>query len=151
MPNEPFRIYCAVYLLLFDGECVLLAGRRGTGFEDGNYGLVSGHMDGSETARAAMRREAWEEAGIVVHEHDLELALTMHRYSPDREYIDLFFVGRSWEGEPQVREPHKCDELQWFRASELPENVVPYVREAIDCYLRSARYCEVGWETGEMR
>ena len=58
-----FRLIPEVYLLLLDGDRILLLRRYRTGYEDGNYGLVAGHVDGNEPASAAMVREAAEEAG----------------------------------------------------------------------------------------
>jgi 8-oxo-dGTP pyrophosphatase MutT (NUDIX family) len=142
---DPFRPYCAVQLVLLRDEHVLLARRANTGFEDGNYGLVAGHIEGDEPARAAMAREAFEEAGIRIDPDALQLSLTMHRHAPDREYIDLFFVARDWLGEPTVGERDKCDRLEWFALGSLPPNTIPYIGYAIDCIRAGAAYCETGW------
>ncbi|MEK7464953.1 MAG: NUDIX domain-containing protein, partial [Patescibacteria group bacterium] len=98
--KERFTIVPAVYLILIrDGE-VLLGRRRNTGFHDGEYMLPSGHVDGGETFREAMIREAKEEIGIVLDSKDLRLVHTMHRKSGEQERGDFFFTTERWEGEP---------------------------------------------------
>ena len=105
---------------------------------------VAGHVDGSEPARAAMVREAREEAGVVINPSALELRHVMHRRS-DRESVGFFFACRAWSGEPINREPHKCDDLRWFPTDALPDNTIPYVRQAIGCALADEPYSEFGW------
>jgi 8-oxo-dGTP pyrophosphatase MutT (NUDIX family) len=64
--RNSFKIIPSVYLLLFKGNQVLLSKRANTGYEDGNYGLVSGHVESNETLREAMVREAAEEVGLTL-------------------------------------------------------------------------------------
>ena len=141
---ERFRLVPEVYLLLMDERGILLSRRYRTGYEDGNYSVVAGHVDGDEPARAAMVREAREEAGIAIEPAALVLRHVMHRRS-DRESVGFFFSCRAWAGEPVNREPHKCDDLRWFPTAALPANTVPYVRRAIACALAGHPYSEFGW------
>lgn len=147
MPNNTkFRIYAAAYLVLENDEHVLLLKRSHTGYQDGNYSLVAGHLDGAETARQSIIREASEEAGIKLHPEDLEVVHLMHRFSPTREYFDIFLRGKKWSGEIVNKEPNKCDELKWFPLDELPINMVPEVRLALENIARGEFYSEFGWE-----
>ncbi|MFA6194150.1 MAG: NUDIX domain-containing protein [Patescibacteria group bacterium] len=146
LKQERFKLIASVYALLIKDDRILLLRRFQTGYEDGNYGLVAGHVDGRETMKEAMMREAREEAGIDINDNDLELALTMHRWCGDHERIDLFFKVKEWIGIPKNMEPEKCDELSWFPLDKLPNNTIHYIRTAIDCYLKDKSYCEFGWE-----
>ncbi|WP_058301971.1 NUDIX hydrolase [Gorillibacterium timonense] len=138
------RVPCAVHLFLWRGEEILLLRRFQTGYEDGNYSVVAGHLDGEEEVKAAMIREAWEEAGIVIEPDNLEVAGVMHRRS-DEERIDFFLNCSSWKGEIQNKEPDKCDELRWVHKDELPPNVIPYVRKALDNTLSGKWFTSFGW------
>lgn len=142
-----FRLVPAVHLFLMRDAHVLLARRCNTGFEDGNYSVIAGHLDGGETAIDAMVREAREEAGIVVHPADLRFVHVMHRRS-ESERIDLFFAASAWEGSPGIAEPDRCDDMRWFPVTGLPGNMVPYVRAALERVRSGASYSEFGWGAG---
>lgn len=139
-----FTLIPEVHLLLFDGDRVLLLRRHNTGYEDGNYSVVAGHIDGGETARAAMCREAFEEAGIDIDPGELKFCHVVHRLGTE-ERVSFFFSARSWRGEPSNREPDKCSELAWFPTASLPDNLVAYVRHAIGQVARGETYSEFGW------
>ncbi len=144
MTPERFRAVVAVHLLLLRGEDVLLLRRANTGYEDGNYSVIAGHLDGNESASQAMVREALEEAGIVVAPADLRFAHVMHRKESDQadERIDLFFATTQWQGAPEIGEPEKSSELRWAALDALPPNMVPYVRAALDHFRQHRVYAE---------
>lgn len=123
----------------------MLLRRFHTGFEDGNYSVPAGHLDGGETVREAAIREALEEIGVRIDLKDISFATVMHRRSND-ERVDFFVHIKNWEGEPFNAEPEKCDELGWYDLNAMPENTIPYVRKAIGNYLEKIPFEEFGWE-----
>ncbi len=139
-----FTLIPEVHLLLFKEGRVLLLRRHNTGYEDGNYSVVAGHVDGGETARSAMAREAAEEAGLDIRPDQLHMCHVIHRRAAD-ERISFFFTADHWRGEPQNREPQKCSELAWFAVNALPPNVIPYIRHAIQSAALGDKYSEFGW------
>jgi 8-oxo-dGTP pyrophosphatase MutT (NUDIX family) len=142
--RRAFYLIPEVHLLLErDGE-VLLLKRANTGYEDGNYSLVAGHMDGGETAREAMAREAMEEAGLLILPEDLDLVHIIHRKS-EQERLSFFFRPRKYQRQPLNMEPDKCDELAWFASGALPDNLIPYIRHALEQCQRHQVYSEFGW------
>ena len=124
----------AAYVVLRSGDKVLLARRFKTGYMDGMYSLPSGHVDGGEPADVAACREAKEEIGLDLNPADLRLVHAMHRKAQedDHERVDFFFAVTKWAGEPTNMEPDKCDELKWVNITELPENTIGVVRQAIE-------------------
>lgn len=144
MQKERFKIKVAVYLLLIKDEKVLLSRRFNTGWMDGKYSLISGHLDGNETVSTAMIRESFEEAKIKIKKEDLIPATVIDRNS-DQEYIDFFFVSNKWIGEITIGEPEKCDDLSWFSIDNLPDNLLPYIKEAIENYKNKIAFFESGW------
>lgn len=142
----------AVHLLLITPEeNILLIRRANTGYMDGNYSVPAGHIEAGESATETMARESSEEVGINLDYRKLRLVHTMHRRSVgddciNSERVDFFFTIDKWEGKPRNLEPHKCDDVSWHHIRCLPENVVSYVRTAIELYQISAPFSEIGWE-----
>lgn len=137
-PAERTLLVAAAYVVLQRGDEVLLQLRAGTGYLDGHWAVLAGHLERDETIVAAAAREAAEESGVVVAEADLEPLTTLHRLWPGGPQIeqrcDVFFRARRWTGEPTILEPHRCADMRWFRLDALPEPVVPHER-AVLAYL----------------
>lgn len=141
-PRFPFA--SSVHLFLVRVPRVLLLRRWNTGYEDGNYSVPAGHLDGGEQVTQAPIREAREETGIEISPDDLEVVGIMHRKAED-ERIDFFVAATRWAGEPRNCEPDKCDQLRWVDIDNLPENVIPYVRRALENYQAGRWFDSFGW------
>ncbi len=137
--------FTASYILFLKDDQVLLSRRYQTGFEDGNYSLPAGHTEPGESFTAALIREIQEETGVELQQEQITVAHIMHRKAVGRENIDVFYTVRHWTGTPENREPEKCDDLSWFSATALPDNTIPYVRQAIDCAIAGISYSEHGF------
>lgn len=147
----------AVHLFLTRRNDILLSRRANTGYYDGWWSVPAGHIEPGEPATTAMIREAHEEIGITILDPDvLTLGHIMHRRSVDTdctnsERVDFFYTLPCWLyngndfGEPVNREPRKCDRLGWFPINALPQDTVPYVRDAITFSYHGRVYSESGW------
>lgn len=141
----------AVHVLLVRDGRILLLRRANTGYEDGNYSVIAGHVERGEQVIETAVREAREEAGIEIATADMRIAGVMHRRAED-DRIDFFVAAERWSGEPRIAEPGKCDDLRWFAIGAVPANVVPYVRRAIEKhadYGEATWFESYGWEDGE--
>ncbi len=143
--TQRFTYIGSGYLFLIKDGKILLQRRYNTGFEDGNYGVPAGHLDGGETAREGCAREIKEEIGITIVPEDLEVVHVMFRKASKDERIDFFMVASNYEGEIVNTEPEKCDDLSWFALDDLPANIVEYVRVALEHYKNGLQYSEYGW------
>src|SRR5688500_8188790 len=119
MRQSRFTFVSSVHLVLVRDQHVLLLRRLNTGYEDGNYSVPAGHLDGGEQVKQAAIREAREEIGCEIAPEDLDVVGIMHRKADD-ERIDFFVVATRWEGEPRNCEPDKCDQLRWVDIGNLP-------------------------------
>jgi 8-oxo-dGTP pyrophosphatase MutT (NUDIX family) len=154
MTAERFRLKPAVHVLLVRDDHVLLLRREHTGYEDGNYSVIAGHLDGGEEVKTAAIREAREEAGIAIAPDNLRVVGVMHRFSqratgPD-ERINFFVAAERWSGAIVNAEPEKCGDLSWFAVDALPSNTIPYVRRAIANYRAGRWFDSFGWESANV-
>lgn len=151
MSETRFTLRTAAYLLLIKNDQILLLRRFNTGWQDGKYSVPAGHLDGGETVREAMVREAREEAGLTIQKEDLDVVHVMHRKSVNEtvgsvEYIDFFLVPKKWQGTPTLMEPDRCDDLSFYPLHTLPQNMLSCIRQAIECYQNHEFYSEFGWK-----
>ena len=131
-----------VYLLLIKKKTsVLLSLRKNTGYCDGYYGLVSGHVEEEELATAALMREAREEIGADLSLHPLRAVHFMHRKT-DRANLDIFFACHVSDLHFSNQEPEKCGGLTFYPLDALPANIIPYIAQAIQAYKACQYYSE---------
>ena len=145
MTNQRHTVIPVSYLLLERDGKYLLTRRYNTGYRDGQYSLVAGHVDKGESFTCAMVRESHEEIGIIVNEKELDIVHIMHRREDDNERVDVFLRARSWSGEIINCEPEKCDELVWAAGNALPRNTVPYIVTMFEHMRNGIFYSEYGW------
>ena len=134
-----FAIVPAAYLLLMRGEGAdlqVLLQQRGPdlSFRPGHWATAAaGHVEPGESVFTAGAREALEELGIGVDATDITPLCAMQRTLPGvsdpiEQRVDFFLTTRRWTGTPEIREPHKCTAIGWYRPSALPEPMVPHER-----------------------
>jgi 8-oxo-dGTP diphosphatase len=139
-------LYGSVHVLFYrnDGE-VLLLQRQNTGFEDGKWSVVAGRMDGGEEVISAAIREAWEESGVEISPNEIKIVGVMHRKNRDSEWIDFFLIVNSWTGQITNAEPHKCAQLKWFHLNDLPDNMISYIKLAVEKNHNEMWFESIGW------
>ncbi len=145
MAKERHKIIPSSYLVLIKDGKVLLGRRCNTGYEDGKYGLPAGHGEKNESFTQTVIREVKEEIGIDLKPEDLKVIHVMHRYGGENnERVDAFFTAEKYGGEITNMEPEKCDELSWHDLNNLPENIIPYIKIAIENIKNKVFYSELG-------
>lgn len=145
MKRERYNLSIAVFIVLRKGDDIYMIRRAYTGWMDGFYSLPAGGLEYGETLAQAAAREAWEETGIRLSVGKLTLGHTIHVWTEDRSWIGHFFICDEWDGMPYIAEPDKHSEPGWHSISVLPEQTIPYVKQALDCLQRGETYSEYGW------
>jgi 8-oxo-dGTP pyrophosphatase MutT (NUDIX family) len=135
----------STYILFVRDETdILLQRRLNTGYEDGNYGIPSGHVERGESPSQAALREAIEEVGVTIAPVDLSMAHIMYRFnlSNGEDRVCFFHRAALWQGVPENKEVNKCDDLRWFPLNNLPKNTIEHVRAAIEYIRKGVFYSE---------
>lgn len=149
--GEILTVTPGVYVIMLRGETALFLRRLNTTYQLGMRMLPGGGVRSNEPISAAGVRELQEEVGVGVEVEDLKPIHCMYRPPHDETGVraDYFFVTDTWEGEPKINEPHKCDQLSWLPLNDLPDSVPEYVRVAIGHWLGGRIYSEYGWSSAE--
>ncbi len=151
MQTKRHKIVPASYLIFIKKHKILLLRRYNTGYRDGQYGLVAGHLHHKESFIKAVIREAKEEANVSIQKNNLKVIHVMNRYEPKNnkaelaDRIDVFFLVKKWRGKIKNLEPHKCDDLRWFPINKLPKNTIPYVKQTLNNFKKKIFYSEYGY------
>ncbi|HET8709228.1 MAG TPA: NUDIX domain-containing protein [Candidatus Saccharimonadales bacterium] len=135
----------SAYVLFRNGSLLAFVKRAKTGWMDNHYGLPSGRVDEGESFTQAAIREAKEEVGVMIQAEDLVPVLTWQRHYTDGDWVDVIFEALKWEGELINAEPHLHSEVTWLDSANLPDNVIPEIKFALDKIAAGKTYAEYGW------
>ena len=99
----------------------MLFGKRRGSHGAGTWALPGGHLEFGESVEGCAIREVAEETGLVVQ------SVRFGPYTNDifkherKHYVTLFVVAHGASGDPEVREPNKCECWGWFPWTQPPE------------------------------
>ena len=132
----------AVHLILEHNNEFLLLRKYNTGYEDGNYSVIAGHLNGNETIKEAMIRKVLEEANINIDDKHLNVELK------DGDVITC--VGLS--GELVFLELHDTEydsNLETLKQDELFYEWLTETDSSYSVYLHG-KYFEIGLNKGNL-
>lgn len=117
MQNEEQKIKVGVgVMILKDGK--FLMGKRKGKHGAGEYAWPGGHLEFGESFEGCAKREVMEETGLEIKNIRFLRLLNLKDYS--KHYVDIAIVA-DWEsGEPELKEPEKCEGWDWYDVDDLP-------------------------------
>lgn len=132
--DDTFMVGMGVYTVLQDSDDkVFLLRRSNARWMNGYYSLPAGRVESGETFIEGAVREAYEEAGVQIVAEDLDLYAVINRQEDGKhpDWVDLFYVTRTWQGEAHIHEQDSFDYAGWFSLDDLPDNVIKNQRDAL--------------------
>ena len=117
-------------ILINEDNKILLQKRCNTGYMDGMYAIVSGHLEKNESMLSGIIREVKQEIGVELSSDKVEFVCIIRRGDND-DYINSYFKCDNFAGDVKNMEIDKCTELKWFNINELPDNIIPNDKRAI--------------------
>lgn len=112
-----------------DGNVLL--GERINAHGEGMWAFPGGHLEYGESWEGCSLRETIEETGVEINNLHLGTVTNDIFEKEEKHYITLFMLADYLSGEPQVLEPHKCARWEWFKWSDLPDNLFLPFKNAI--------------------
>lgn len=82
--------------------------------------------------------------GVTITPENIRHCMTTSRVGDALSHYDFFFKASIWTGTPEIMEPEKCSDLNWFSFDELQENIIPYNKAVIDLVRAGITYAEEG-------
>lgn len=146
MSEHNFMVHITVQLLIIQDNKVLLMKRQNTGYEDGKYGSIGGHLEEEEDFKTTITREAKEEINIELDRDKLEFISIVHRKGITKNYVNIFFSTSSYSGNIENNETNKCSNIKWFELDKLPKNIVEIEKNVIEKYKKGNYLIEYGWK-----
>ena len=130
--GEKIRPLVGVGVYVFKEGKVLLGKRKGA-HGAGAWACPGGHLEFGESVEDCAVRELAEETGLKA------LSVQTGIWSNDvidgnKHYITFAAVVEQFEGKPQLLEPHKCEEWQWFSIDALPTPLFPPITAFFEKY-----------------
>lgn len=98
----------------------VLLGKRKGAHGSGDWAFPGGHLEFAETPYACAYRELLEETGLTAT-CIFPGPWTNDVFDNDKHYVTLFMFVTEFSGKPEVLEPHKCENWEWFEWDDLPQ------------------------------
>lgn len=98
----------------------VLLGKRRNSLGDGHWAFPGGHLEFGESLQECAEREVKEETGLVIG--NIRQGPISEDLFPNenKHYITIIMMADYIDGEPQLLEPDKCTQWQWFAWDALP-------------------------------
>lgn len=105
--------------------------------------MVGGKVEQGEGAVQTIIRESWEEAGIVLQAHDLNLVHVLNKVNDKKCSVTFFFKATQWQGRIVAKERHKFKDLEWHTFGALPQHTKISIRRVIEGYKAGLPFTEI--------
>lgn len=127
-----------VGIMIFKDGKVLFARRKGS-HGAGEYAFPGGHLEYMESFEECAHRELAEETGIYIDNIRFLFLANVRKYAP-KHYAHIGLIADWKAGEPQVLEPDKSEEWQWYDLDNLPSPMFEMCALSVGAYKSGKNY-----------
>jgi len=122
-----------------DGK-ILIGKRKGS--HAPFYSIPGGHLEKGESFEEAAIKEVLEETGLKIKNPKVFCVTNnLRTYNKEyKHYISVNLFTNEFEGEVEVKEPHKCEEWKWVTLSEVPTPQFDASEFALECFRKEQFY-----------
>ena len=124
--------------ILRDGK--ILLGKRKNAHGEGEWAFPGGHLEYGEDIEACARREVIEETGLQLKQCHTGPYTNNVFESHQRHYVTLIMIAEAMPGEPENREPEKCESWEWFDWNHLPSPLFLPLQSLVDAQFNPLHY-----------
>jgi len=117
MKNRPL---IGVAIIIINNNQVLL-GKRKNAHGEGTWAFPGGHLEWNETIEGCAKRETMEETGLHIQNIRYGTFTNDIFEQEGKHYITLYVTAEYDHGDLELREPHKCEQWDWFGWDNLPD------------------------------
>ena len=130
MPEEIKRYPLVGVGVMILKEGKVLLGKRKGSHGEGEYSFPGGHLEYMKTIEECARRETLEETGIEIKNIKFQFLANVRKYKP-KHYLHVGVIAEWKEGEPELKEPDRCEGWGWYNLDNLPEPLFLMTKLAI--------------------
>lgn len=111
----------------------ILLGQRKTFDGKEFWSVPGGHLDWMETFESCGKKEVRRETGLEVEEIEFLTATNNLSQGEKRSThsVSIFMIAQYISGEPTITDPEKCLAWQWFKRSDLPNNMSVWMKQMV--------------------
>lgn len=119
-------------IVLDKNEKQVLLGKRLNSYKAGMLGLPGGRIELEEPLEDCGKRELLEETSLKGK--SLQYVGVIRELQKGYNFIHFVFTCSQYDGFPTNVEPEKCEGWNWHPLDNLPDNILPGHKAALDIY-----------------